>query len=697
MSNFVLDGGSLSTGKSDLRPLGSGDPLKNLQAFEWNDLAQAVLDLRANITASIDTVANLKSAINPAVTAKIVVQGYWTPGDQGGGVFVWVSGSTATADDGMVMVSTYPGAPAGRWLRVTAHAHRNVRHYGAKGDGSTNDTPAIQRAIDACVATGTYYTNGTIYFPKGQYECYTPVASWVATTAYTLGTYVVNGGKMYKCTLAGTSAGSGGPTGTGTGIVDGSAHWDYAGHPYALKIPRAFYGSQLIFLGDASGNSTLVGYYCDLFVADPAGGLNGSTDEQAEFIFKDLTLYGYAGHRALDYYPASLLGIEPPYWKFYNCHFDGGGSYDADTGAAILGIVRIKGQRSTMEGCQFQNLWDGNPAHDASIGFWMEGAGLTLRDTVTAGTQGSLLHRVGGTNLIIGCRCEGGRGYPAFYFNQADGSTLINIDNEGKYENPAVVYFTDTVGVTIIQPNMATGDGTIIPSTPGDSAGGVGSLTGAQYPDGWRFDNCQKIRVVDASIPSSFKQQDGIARAFRFNHQCNNIEITGGGEGSQGFGDDREFEGDIYIDAAITNYSVSSWNTALGSKALGGIRGKDADGLVVTTGGDVTVRGGKGYAPGTNPAGNVVLDLGAPVANVSSAIKVQAAGVDVLKISQTAANKISVAGQGSYGISLSGNLGFFGATPGAQPTITGAKGGNAALTSLLTALATLGLVVDSTT
>jgi hypothetical protein len=41
--------------------------------------------------------------------------------------------------------------------------------------------------------------------------------------------------------------------------------------------------------------------------------------------------------------------------------------------------------------------------------------------------------------------------------------------------------------------------------------------------------------------------------------------------------------------------------------------------------------------------------------------------------------------------------GFFGATPVGQPTVTGSRGGNAALASLLTALAQLGLVVDSTT
>lgn len=42
-------------------------------------------------------------------------------------------------------------------------------------------------------------------------------------------------------------------------------------------------------------------------------------------------------------------------------------------------------------------------------------------------------------------------------------------------------------------------------------------------------------------------------------------------------------------------------------------------------------------------------------------------------------------------------LGFFAATPVAKPTVTGAKGGNAALTSLLTQLASLGLITDSTT
>ena len=51
---------------------------------------------------------------------------------------------------------------------------------------------------------------------------------WVASTAYVVGNKVKNNNNIYKCSTAGTSAGSGGPTaGSGTDIVDNTAKWDF--------------------------------------------------------------------------------------------------------------------------------------------------------------------------------------------------------------------------------------------------------------------------------------------------------------------------------------------------------------------------------------------------------------------------------------------------------------------------------------
>jgi len=53
-------------------------------------------------------------------------------------------------------------------------------------------------------------------------------ADWKANTTYAVGDTVHNdNGKVYVCDQAGASAGSGGPTGTGSNITDNAARWDY--------------------------------------------------------------------------------------------------------------------------------------------------------------------------------------------------------------------------------------------------------------------------------------------------------------------------------------------------------------------------------------------------------------------------------------------------------------------------------------
>lgn len=51
--------------------------------------------------------------------------------------------------------------------------------------------------------------------------------AWAATTAYSLAGIVRNSGNVYECIKAGTSAGSGGPSGEGDEIVDATCTWKY--------------------------------------------------------------------------------------------------------------------------------------------------------------------------------------------------------------------------------------------------------------------------------------------------------------------------------------------------------------------------------------------------------------------------------------------------------------------------------------
>lgn len=113
----------------------------------------------------------------------VFVHGCISPGDGGGGFFYWDSDSTEEDDGGIVIrPATIKLGSAGRWKRIYDVNTISVKWFGAVGNGVTDDTVAIQNALDwgkALIANDP--RNGiTVILPSGNYiiRPQAPDAEW---------------------------------------------------------------------------------------------------------------------------------------------------------------------------------------------------------------------------------------------------------------------------------------------------------------------------------------------------------------------------------------------------------------------------------------------------------------------------------------------------------------------------------------
>ncbi|HUN52652.1 MAG TPA: hypothetical protein VMU42_16115, partial [Candidatus Sulfotelmatobacter sp.] len=122
------------------------------------------------------------------------------------------------------------------------------------------------------------------------------VAAWASDTTYAPGQLVTNGANAYQCAAGGISAGSGGPTGTGTTILDGSVTWSFY-EPTGSLVPA-------VIEGLAGANShTPAGGFADLRNAYAAANSSGAFDEFAHTA--DLR----QGAQSSGWYNISHLGV----------------------------------------------------------------------------------------------------------------------------------------------------------------------------------------------------------------------------------------------------------------------------------------------------------------------------------------------------------------------------------------------------
>lgn len=109
--------------------------------------------------------------------------------------------------------TTWPFAVTGTSYKRTQPARladiRNVKDYGAVGDGTTNDTASIQSAIDTASVSG-----GAVFFPPGKYKIDT------ALTNTTVGTRIALIGSSANATWITSIAGSGYCIDQDVGFID---------------------------------------------------------------------------------------------------------------------------------------------------------------------------------------------------------------------------------------------------------------------------------------------------------------------------------------------------------------------------------------------------------------------------------------------------------------------------------------------
>jgi hypothetical protein len=108
--------------------------------------------------AQVVSIAALKAIDVTTITDgyQAMVSGYYTEADGGGGLFTYVAASALTDNGGYIIA---PTVGAGRWI-ANDQAVINVKRFGAKGDGATDDTATITAAINSAVI------RSVVFFPN---------------------------------------------------------------------------------------------------------------------------------------------------------------------------------------------------------------------------------------------------------------------------------------------------------------------------------------------------------------------------------------------------------------------------------------------------------------------------------------------------------------------------------------------------
>ncbi len=148
---FAKSGGSVSESVYGPSASGEGDNLGNGLERKVENYVSAMIDESCVVLA---TIAELRAMVTP-VSGSV----YYVTDTMQEGHFYYDAADTVSPDNtGLVLVST-----SGNRFKRIYDGPVNVKWFGAKGDGSVNDTAAIQAAINSLTSGGVVFLPASTY------------------------------------------------------------------------------------------------------------------------------------------------------------------------------------------------------------------------------------------------------------------------------------------------------------------------------------------------------------------------------------------------------------------------------------------------------------------------------------------------------------------------------------------------------
>jgi len=443
-------------------------------------------------------------AVSKTANGNVFVTGYTTANDGGGGVYIYFASDTTSSDNGGSIIVASDG---GRWhLQIISGV--SVKQFGATGNGTTDDTAAIQAAENAGISplvfpAGTYIVDTTGITKKSSIDWIAAENGTVTIKAqaasYSTGG-LVNGSSISNFKIYGITFDMSAATSFPDGMLNFSLNNNYTIENCVFTGNFTFAishngGNRFIFrnnqfLRTASANTQNQGILVSTASGSCSNGLieanyhsNTGMDLSCQYTtIRDNQVYNWkfgagitieqnsncsdleivnntcAGGTGTDVNSTVCLGIEM--WAPRSKVIGNTCSSNAGDGIAI------GGQNSVVQGntCINNGQTSGN--------------GITLR--YTSGTVNGNYSVVSGNNLIDTQSTHTQTYGYADYSSSVFGVFISGNTCTGNVSGALNILGTNSVLTPAFSASFATAPGAI---TNGSSAGGTGTLTGAALGD----------------------------------------------------------------------------------------------------------------------------------------------------------------------------------------------------------------------